>query len=88
MQKLFSCLKLSAWNQTVHVHMRTAAVIDSVKSETLYDRAVVISFETTNSGAGMVHKEPADNIVLVAQSVRMIIVRDKQQARVFDAARR
>ena len=39
--------------------------------------AMVIGFEMTNSGGGMVHQEPANNVVLVAQSVGMNTVRDK-----------
>ena len=66
MQQPFPLLKFFAWNQTMHVHMRAAAMLNAVKPEAFHDRGAIFSLEATDPGAGMIHEKPADDVVLVA----------------------
>src|ERR1700730_11579510 len=70
----------------MHIHLGASAMLDAVKSESLHDRVAIFGFEAADSSAQMIHQEPADDIVLVAQSGGMDTVGNQQQARVLDGA--
>jgi hypothetical protein len=50
----------------MHVRVRAAAMPDAVKPEAFDDRGRIFGFEATDPGTGMIHEEPADDVVLVA----------------------
>ena len=43
----FPLLKLCAWNETMHVHLEVATMLESIKTKTTCDCSKILGFEAT-----------------------------------------